>query len=153
MACIEELDYEILLGNSSCRECADYIKANFNEIYYVMPGYRIFDLHLIGIPPIPVGIDAEDIVLPYLKPCRGSFVLKIQGINEIQALRIQKKEVIKFDGVNYEVAYWDGNICEKCPRKRAFIEGYRLVQNLKRPGLSSKLVNVTIKFLELLRRA
>ncbi len=153
MACIEELNYEILLGNSTYQECTGYIKANFNEIYYVMPGYRIFDLHLIGIPPIPVGVDAENIVLPYLKPCRGSFVLKIQGINELQALRTSKKEVIEFDGINYEVICWDGDICEKCPRKRTFIEGYRLVQCLKRPGLSSKLVKVTIKSLEIFRKS
>ncbi len=35
MPCIEELNYEILMGNSSYEECADYIISNFKEIYYV----------------------------------------------------------------------------------------------------------------------
>jgi lipoate-protein ligase A len=40
MSCIDELDYEILLSNSSIKECADYIKKNFKEIYYVRQGYK-----------------------------------------------------------------------------------------------------------------
>lgn len=35
---------------------------------------------------------------------------------ELPVLRNAKKEVIKFDGTNYSVACWQGNICEKCPR-------------------------------------
>ncbi len=43
MSCIDELDYEILLPSSSIKECADYIKKNFKEIYYVRQGYMIFN--------------------------------------------------------------------------------------------------------------
>ncbi len=46
MSCIDELDYEILLPGSSIKECADYIKQNFKEIYYVRQGYMIFNIHI-----------------------------------------------------------------------------------------------------------
>ena len=87
MSCIEELDYEILLPNSSIKECADYIKKNFKEIYYVRQGYRIFNTYLIGINPIPVAVDNDDIIMPYVKPCHGSFVLRIKGKGEVERLR------------------------------------------------------------------
>ena len=87
MSCIEELDYEILLPNSSIKECADYIKKNFKEIYYVRQGYRIFNTYLIGINPIPVAVDNDDIIMPYVKPCHGSFVLRIKGKAEVERLR------------------------------------------------------------------
>ena len=87
MSCIEELDYEILLPNSSIKECADYIKKNFNEIYFVRQGYRIFNTYLIGINPIPVAVDNDDIIMPYVKPCHGSFVLRIKGKAEVERLR------------------------------------------------------------------
>ncbi len=148
MPCIEELNYDILMGNSSYEECADYIISNFKEIYYVSPGYRLFDLHLIGIPPVPLGVDGENIIIPYLKPCKGCFVLKLEGKNELPALKNAKKEVIKFDGTNYAVACWQGNICEKCPRKKVFFEGCRLVQCLKKPELSFKLIQIAVRFLE-----
>lgn len=86
-SCIEELDYEILLPNSSIKECADYIKKNFKEIYYVRQGYRIFNTYLIGINPIPVAVDNDDIIMPYVKPCHGSFVLRIKGKAEVKRLR------------------------------------------------------------------
>ena len=153
MPCIEDLNYEILLGNSSYDECADYIISNFKEIYYVSPGYRLFDMHLIGIPPIPLGSDGENIIIPYLKPCKGCFVLKLRGKNELPALRNAKKEVIKFDGTNYAVACWQGNICEKCPRKKVFLEGWRLLRHLERPNLYFKLTNFIIKSLETIRKS
>ncbi|MCX9086778.1 MAG: DUF1894 domain-containing protein, partial [Candidatus Methanoperedens sp.] len=48
------MNYEILLPNSSFKECAEYIKKNFNEVYYVPAGYKIFDNYLVGVPPIPI---------------------------------------------------------------------------------------------------
>ena len=63
MSCIDELDYEILLPNSSIKECAEYIKKNFKEIYYVRQGYMIFNTYLIGINPIPVAVDNDYIIM------------------------------------------------------------------------------------------
>ncbi|MBU3925536.1 DUF1894 domain-containing protein [Patescibacteria group bacterium] len=36
MGCIDEMNYEILLPNSSFKECADFIKKKFREIHYVL---------------------------------------------------------------------------------------------------------------------
>lgn len=153
MPCIEDLNYELIMESSSYHECADYITSNFKEIHYVPPGYRLFDINLIGIPPIPVGVDGEDIVFPYLKPCSGSFLLKIHGKNELHALRTDEKKIIKINGINYAVICWDGNICEKCPRKRVILEGYRLMHHLKRPNLSFKLLQLAIQYMETIRKA
>ncbi len=81
------MNYEILLPNSSFKECADYIKKNFKEIYYVPAGFKIFDTYLIGVPPIPVAVEGEDVIMPYVKPCHGSFVLRIKGKEEAERLK------------------------------------------------------------------
>jgi hypothetical protein len=92
MGCIDEMNYEILLPNSSFKECADFIKKNFREIRYVPAGFRIFGNYLIGVSPIPVAVDGEDVILPYIKPCHGSFVLRIPGKEEAARLRAGKNK-------------------------------------------------------------
>ncbi len=87
MGCIDEMNYEILLPSSSFKECVDFIKKNFKEIYYVEAGFKIFDNYLIGVPPIPIAIEGEDVILPYVKPCHGSFVLRIPGKEEAERVR------------------------------------------------------------------
>ena len=87
MGCIDEQDYEILLPNSSLKECTAYIKKNFKEIFYVRQGYRIFDTYLIGDKTIPVAVDGDHVIMPYVKPCHGSFVLRIKGKAEVEKLR------------------------------------------------------------------
>jgi hypothetical protein len=81
------MNYEILLPNSGFKECADYIKKNFKEIYYVPPGFKIFDNYLVGLPPIPLAIDGSDIIMPYVKPCHGCFVLRVPGGGEVERMR------------------------------------------------------------------
>jgi hypothetical protein len=80
------MNYEILLPNSGFKECADFIKKNFKEIFYVPPGFKIFDNYLVGLPPIPLAVDAGDVILPYVKPCHGCFVLRIPGGEEGEGL-------------------------------------------------------------------
>src|SRR3972149_10961090 len=72
-------------GNNDKRRKA--IKKNFKEIYYERQGYRIFNTYLIGINPIPVAVDNDYIIMPYVKPCHGSFVLRIKGKAEVERLR------------------------------------------------------------------
>ncbi|MBE0522592.1 MAG: DUF1894 domain-containing protein [Candidatus Methanoperedenaceae archaeon] len=91
MGCIDEMNYEILLPSSGFKECADFIKENFREVYYVPAGYKIFDSFLIGIPPIPVAVENDDVILTYVKPCHGSFVLRITSKQEVERLRTGKK--------------------------------------------------------------
>jgi len=81
------MNYEILLPNSGFRECADFIKKNFKEVYYVPAGFKIFDNYLVGLPPIPLAVDAGDVIMPYVKPCHGCFVLRVPGGGEVERLR------------------------------------------------------------------
>ncbi|MDD4255258.1 MAG: DUF1894 domain-containing protein [Methanofollis sp.] len=90
MGCVEALNYEILLRNCSFKEYREFIKKHYREYYDVMPGYRIFDLALIGVPPIPIGVDGDYVIFPYTKPCHGTFVLRVEGKEEIQKLRSKK---------------------------------------------------------------
>jgi len=73
------MDYEILLSNISFKEGREFIKKNFREVYEVKPGYKLFDVYLIGVPPVLKGIEDERVIFPYMKPCHGTFVLKIEG--------------------------------------------------------------------------
>ena len=87
------MNYEILLPNSSFKECAEYIKKNFTEIYYVPAGFKIFDNYLVGVPPIPIAVDNDHIIIPYVKPCHGCFVLRLPGKEEVQRLRVGGNEI------------------------------------------------------------
>lgn len=92
MSCIDKIAYEILLTGASFREGADYIKEHFAEWYEVEPGYRLFDAHLVGVPPVILAVEGEDVIFPYVKPCRGTFLLRARGPEEIARLRAQKKK-------------------------------------------------------------
>lgn len=85
--CIERMDHEILLANSSFREAKEFIQKNFNEVYYVNPGYKLFDTYLIGTSDIPIAVEEDYLIFPYIKPCHGTFVLKIKGEEELSRLK------------------------------------------------------------------
>ena len=85
--CIEQMDYEILLKNATFKQTLQYISKHADEVYYVGPGFKVFDRRLIGIPPVPVGLGPSYIMLTYVKPCHGSFVLKIPR-DEAEVARI-----------------------------------------------------------------
>ncbi|MFQ6072376.1 MAG: DUF1894 domain-containing protein [Methanosarcinales archaeon] len=88
MTCINDLQYEILLAQKSIKECIDYIKKNIKEIYYVEPGYKVKGLILIGSSQIPIGINGNSIIFPFIKPCMGAYVLKIiSASDEIKKLK------------------------------------------------------------------
>lgn len=84
------MKYEILLSRCSFKEAREYIKKNFGDVVEVPPGYGIFNVHLIGVPPLLVGIDGDKVVFPYTKPCHGTFVMKIEGKEEIAKLRAKR---------------------------------------------------------------
>lgn len=89
MGCIEKTPYEIILRNAGFDECRKYQKDHFSEIYTVKPGHKIFDVHIIGIPPVYIALDGDDIIFPYTKPCHGTFLLKVNSPEE--AAKIRKK--------------------------------------------------------------
>ncbi|MDF1558256.1 MAG: DUF1894 domain-containing protein [ANME-2 cluster archaeon] len=87
MGCIDEMKYELLLSKVTFKECASYLRSNYKELYIVPPGYHMFDVFIIGVPPIYVGVDGENIIFPYTKPCHGTFVLRINSTEEIKKLK------------------------------------------------------------------
>jgi len=88
MACIDELNPEVLLRGASFAECRALVEKRCREVYYVDPGYAIFDTHLIGVPPIAVGVEEDAyIILLYTKPCYGTFLIRVPGGEEVERLR------------------------------------------------------------------
>ncbi|MCK4928229.1 MAG: DUF1894 domain-containing protein [Methanosarcinales archaeon] len=87
MGCIDEMKYEVLLSKVTFKECAAYLNSNYNELYNVQPGYHMFDVFIIGVPPIYVGVDGDNIIFPYTKPCHGTFVLNINSPEEVERLK------------------------------------------------------------------
>jgi|ERR1035437_273209 hypothetical protein len=80
MSCIEKMKYEILMEKKTFKESREFIEKNSDEIYYVPPGYKIFnDYYVIGIPPIALGIKGNSLIFTYTKPCYGTFVLSIDS--------------------------------------------------------------------------
>ena len=87
MGCIDEMKYEVLLSQVTFKECAAYLSSNYSELYKVQPGYHMFDVFIIGIPPIYVGVDGDNIIFPYTKPCHGTFILTINSPEEVERLK------------------------------------------------------------------
>jgi hypothetical protein len=87
MGCIESLKYEIILRDASFRQCREYVRANCREYVDVDPGFKIFDKHIIGVPPISIGFDGDVIIFPFTKPCYGTFLMKIEDHDEAERIR------------------------------------------------------------------
>ncbi len=90
MGCLEAMRPEVVLAQCSFREAREYIRKHVREHYEVEPGYRIFDVHILGVPPLYVGVEGDHVVFPYTKPCHGTFVVKAAGGDEIGRLRERK---------------------------------------------------------------
>lgn len=67
-------DYTILASRTGFKEVKKIIEDNSNEIIYINPGEKILGVRMIGVPPIPIGINTSKgtIILPYTKPCYGT---------------------------------------------------------------------------------
>jgi hypothetical protein len=91
MGCVESMNYEIVLRDATFKESRDYIKANFKEFIDVQPGFKVFDVHVIGLPPIAIGLDGDHVIFPYTKPCHGTFLLRVEDAEEAARLRSVKK--------------------------------------------------------------
>jgi len=87
MGCIESLPYEVILRGGSFKECRDYVRKHFRESLDVQPGFKIFDTHIIGIPPISIGLDGDFVIFPFTKPCHGTFLLRVEDQAEADRLR------------------------------------------------------------------
>ncbi|HNX17815.1 MAG TPA: DUF1894 domain-containing protein [Methanoregula sp.] len=92
MGCVEALSYEILIRNASFKESRDYIRKNFSESIDVDPGFKVFDVYVIGVPPIAIGLDGDFVIFPYTKPCHGTFLLRVEDATEAGRLRALVKK-------------------------------------------------------------
>lgn len=72
-------DYNILISRAGFKQCAQLIEESSREIVYVNPGEKILGARIIGIPPIPIGLNEKKgtIILPYTKPCYGTAAVEI----------------------------------------------------------------------------
>jgi hypothetical protein len=90
MGCIESLPYEVILRGASFKECRDYIRNHFKESIEVQPGFKVFDTHIIGVPPVSVALDGDFVIFPFTKPCHGTFLLRVEDKAEADRLRKRK---------------------------------------------------------------
>jgi hypothetical protein len=90
MACIEDMNKEILLQGASFKEAREYVEAHCKEVYYIDPGFKLLEKAVIGVPPIAIGIDGDFLILPYTKPCYGTYLLRVESADEITRLRSLK---------------------------------------------------------------
>ena len=90
MGCIESLPYEVIMRGGSFKECRDYVRKQFRESLDVQPGFKIFDTHIIGVPPISIGLDGDFVIFPFTKPCHGTFLLRVEDKTEADRLRKRK---------------------------------------------------------------
>ena len=88
MGCLESMKHEIIMRDTTFKECREYAEKNFKEVWYVDPGYKLFDEYIIGLPPIALGIeDGKKIIFPYTKPCHGTYLLRIEDPDEVERVR------------------------------------------------------------------
>ena len=75
-------DYEILVQRSGVKQC------------YKLIDDKVLGARLIGLPPIPVGINEDEgtILITYTKPCHGTAAIKIpispEEIADVRAMDI-----------------------------------------------------------------
>lgn len=76
--------------------CRNYKKKKSNEVLYINPGDKVLGARIIGIPPIPVGInkDKGTIIISYTKPCHGTAAIELpvndEEIENIRKIAIEK---------------------------------------------------------------
>jgi hypothetical protein len=91
MGCVESMDYEIVLRDATFKESREYIKKNYAEFRDVEPGFKVFDTHVIGLPPIAIGLEGDFVIFPFTKPCHGTFLLRVEDKEEAARLRARKR--------------------------------------------------------------
>lgn len=90
MGCLESLPYEVLLSKISFKEARDFL-ARYPEKYDIEPGYKMFEIRIIGVPPIRVAVDGDTLLFPFTKPCHGTFLIRVpEAAEEIAKLRSRK---------------------------------------------------------------
>lgn len=89
-------DYKIITKNVGFKDAKKVIEKYSTTKVYVKAGEKILGARIIGIPPIPIGINDEEskVTLPYTKPCHGTAVVELplekDEIEKIRAIAIEK---------------------------------------------------------------
>ncbi len=91
MACLTDYDYDILLSHQTYKESEKFILSKYWETYYVEPGYTVLGLRILGDELVPVAVEdnTDNLIIPYTKPCMGTFVVRIKRVPE-EVERIRK---------------------------------------------------------------
>ncbi len=90
----ESENYEILISKAGFKESKKVIEDHSPEVVYVDAGEKILGVRIIGIPPVPIGIneDKDTVTLSYTKPCYGTAVIELpvkkDDIENIRTLAI-----------------------------------------------------------------
>ena len=85
-------DYIVYASKVSFKEAKKIIGEHSKEVIAVKPGDKILGVRIIGVPPIPVGIneDKGTVVISYTKPCHGTAAIELpvekSDIEDIRAL-------------------------------------------------------------------
>ncbi len=87
MGCIEDLTYDVIAKNLSFAESRKLIENRCDETHQIEPGSKLFGEPIIGPPPIVIGIDGDAVFFPYVKPCHGTFLLRISDPEEVSRIR------------------------------------------------------------------
>ena len=89
-------DYEVLLSRAGFKDCAKIIKERATEVLYINPGDKVLGARIIGIPPIPVGVnnDKGTIIISYTKPCHGTAAIELP-VDEEEVENIRKIAIDK----------------------------------------------------------
>jgi len=83
-------DYKVLIARSGVKQCYKLIEENSKELIHVNPGDKVLGARLIGLPPIPVGINEDEgtILITYTKPCHGTAAIELPvDPDEMESIR------------------------------------------------------------------
>ena len=91
MACLNDYDHDILLSHTTYKVGEQFILDKYWETYYVEPGYSVLGLRILGSDYVPIAVedDTNNLIVPYTKPCMGTFVVRIKNVPE-EVDRIRK---------------------------------------------------------------
>jgi hypothetical protein len=90
-------DYEIFITRAGFKDCAKIIEEKADKVLYIQPGDKILGARIVGIPPIPIGVNPKKktIMIPYTKPCHGTSAIELpmqeEEINNIRKIAIKEK--------------------------------------------------------------
>ncbi len=87
-------DYKVLAKNSGVKECYKIIEKESDELIHVNPGDKVLGARLIGLPPIPVGINEAEgtILITYTKPCHGTAAIELP-VDKEELISIRKMDI------------------------------------------------------------